>query len=217
MEQFTDAEKARQVLNAARIPDAESLDDGTAAALWDELSWAATCIESYKIVTSKKLKTDQIVHFEEITRLARRLSQLLKNDLTVCRLERFYPDPFHPKAPPNLSEMQRWLDALKVAADKAFAERKHGSGISTPRINSPMEYCVFELARIFEKYVGADPGTSTTNNKKGGPFVRFVHAAAHQFGFQPPAGETIAAALRKRKATPEHSKHVIGRVKFHSR
>jgi hypothetical protein len=113
MEQFTDAEKARQVLNAARIPDAESLDDGTAAALWDELSWAATCIESYKIVTSKKLKTDQIVHFEEITRLARRLSQLLKNDLTVCRLERFYPDPFHPKAVRRQSFWDIWRLKLR--------------------------------------------------------------------------------------------------------
>jgi hypothetical protein len=218
------ADKARLVWKAAHIQ--KPLDDVTAAALGDDLSWAATWYETDCAVTSQerkkgtsqKRKTDELKDLGEISRNAGALAKLLRNDnAAVRRLERFYPDPFQPKGPPNLSEMQCGFEALEVAANKALAERRKVKLIPSPRGISSLDRYIFELAEIFKKYVDAAPGTSTTDGKKGGPFVRFVRAAAHQFGIKPPAGETIAAALRKRKATPEHSKHVIGRVKFHSR
>jgi hypothetical protein len=226
------ADKARLVWKAARVPKCGTLDDNAAKALGDDLSWAATWFETDCAVTSPKTdcgvsqkhKNDELMDFEEISRMAGALAKLLGNDnAAVLRLERFYDDPWQPKGaqnskkrppPPNLSEMQSGLEKLKVASDKALLERRKVKPIPSPIGISSADRYVFELAKIYESYTRRHAGVS--GKKKEGPFVRFVQEAASQFVVKKPAGATIAAALQKRKTTPEHAKHVIGLVKYYS-
>jgi hypothetical protein len=191
MHAMEDRTKARLVWKEASLKEKE-LDDAVAAALGHDLEWAATWFEV--VDTSRKPKLPQIVCLEDIARTVRMLSQLLtKNDLATRRLERFYPYPEQPNGPPSLSEIERGLTALEVAAKEALEERK--------KVNpTPSPLGIIKLATVYEEYAHRRPGVATNNGKKEGPFVRFVQETACQYEFHPPAGSTIATALRKIRA-----------------
>jgi hypothetical protein len=147
-EQLTNAEKARLVWEAARIPGAGTLDDVTAAALGDDLSWAA----QFRTIADSPLPSRERLKSIELT--AGKLVCLLDEcHATRAWIERGLLDLLPAGGRIDAQDIRRELAALRDTA-KFLQERKGAPRFLVEKFGSPERLFIHEAACIYEKYAG---------------------------------------------------------------
>lgn len=140
--------------------------------------------------------------------LAERLAQPPRNvAFHVCRHFPFSEFEDYALSPFQLTPMLREL-ASAVSAARDGLEKAHLLGrsvIKKEKGMSPADRFIIDLAGTFERFLSLPAKTKKLKSEKmnsgyepGGPFVRFVQAAADEHGLTPPGGEAIKKALAKR-------------------
>jgi hypothetical protein len=203
------------------------LDNAAAAKLDHKLGWIVSTFKVDEITTSTKVKGEELTYLADVKHKAQALATLLDEaHPAICRLQSFYFDrspqaatlrawvaeqnPAIPELPPDAAEdapgfvqLQRGLSELSKAAEAAANFRSKVNPIRTAKGISPLDCFIFELAELYEIHFGEKPKFKWVKGQKAGSFVTFVQETARQFKVRVPAGETIAAAFRKRPTRTE--------------
>jgi hypothetical protein len=193
-DQLTDAEKARLVWEVACIPGAEPLDD-RAAALGDDLSWAA----QFRAIADSPLPPRERKRLKSIELTAGKLEHLLDEcHATRDWIERCSVDLSPDGSRIETQGLRRELAALRDTA-KFLQGCKGAPRFLVEKAGSAERLFVREAARIYVEYTKRKAAISRSKDQKTliGPFVRFVQEASQQFceGAPPPSPETIKKAL----------------------
>ena len=192
------------------FPGEPSLSSERAEHLGKRLERAATryLVEVKTIADHNDKNT--IANAEEIARLARVLSDFLKDDGLSEKLSGYYQFGLED---PSLDELSRGLALLRWTAVQVYDEAKCKSERISPVGNSSVDRHIFRLADVYEETSPRKAGASQiVGGAIGGPFVRFVAEASSQFAGPTPGGSAIRAALVKRR-NPSTQRHVIRRTK----
>jgi hypothetical protein len=184
--------RAQTVCNAA-FPNSEPPDDKILVRIDHELSWAATWYEVRDRIATRSTTEETARKHEPVVRaLARGAAKSLGADALATReLE---------NAANALSEVGHPPLLSKATTKKLQNLKTTPLGITPMKGISPLDQYIFDVADIYERFLGKSAGVSTSARKKDkdGPFVRFTQEAASQYGVSMPSGSAIASALRKR-------------------
>jgi hypothetical protein len=199
-------EKARAVWRAA-FPNAEPLDAEVAAKIAGRISFMGDTALASELLTSKRLYAAEHTHLERVQLTARTLMDLLSDVRSGgYRIVGAYEDlDRETGSSEHFDNLCANLSRLSDTVGDALNDMDRMPPTPLPKHQSLLDHHICALAEIFETYSGEDAGTSSSlDGGRTGPFVRFVQEAARQFGDKVPAGETIAAALRKRRIIRSH-------------
>jgi hypothetical protein len=194
----SDADKARLVWEAARVPSCGPIDDKAAETLGKALERAA----QWRTNAGSTLPSRERERLKKIEGHANKLAQLLgEQSGTRDNIERYWPDSADPIDWPDLTCIIRELQTLSMAAREAQMHRG-GAAVLRDTFGSAERLFIAQAGKVYRELAHRKPAyTRRADQTLEGPFVRFVQEASRQFckGATIPAGETIKKAIDAEK------------------